>query len=132
MGVRTAPAYPTRVIDGDTFVGDLKVWDSPRLELVGVRFRLDGLNCPETKDKETKQPNPAGLAALAFTARWLVDENGDWREVSVASRGLDEYGRTLAVVTAKGQPTSLNSALLEAGHATVMRMMVRDEDGPAS
>lgn len=126
MAVRTAPASPSRVIDGDTFVGDLHVWDHPRIDLVAVRFRLDGINCPEMKDKTTGAPIPEGRAALDFVSRWLVDGDGEWLPITVASRGLDEYGRTLAVVTRKGDGTSLNSALLAAGHAIPMRMMVAE------
>jgi endonuclease YncB( thermonuclease family) len=126
MAVRTAPVSPTRVIDGDTFVGTLHLWDHPKVDLVDTRFRLDGINCPEMRDKITGARVPEGLAAQDFVARWLVDENGDWLPVTVASRGLDNYGRTLAVVTAKGREISLNGALLAAGHAEVMKMLVAE------
>jgi endonuclease YncB( thermonuclease family) len=120
MTVRTAPASITRVIDGDTLIATLHVWDHPRVDLTDTRFRLDGINSPEMS-------TPEGVIAKAFAERWLVDENGDWRTISVTTRGLDNYGRTLAGIEAKGQSGSLNQALLDSGNAVVMKMIVRDE-----
>lgn len=64
MTVRTAPCTITRVVDGDTVIGTLHVWDHPKVDFVDVRFRLDGINCPESS-------TPEGPPAKAFTAVWL-------------------------------------------------------------
>lgn len=45
----------------------------------------------------------------------------------MASRGLDDYGRTLAVITQRGSMVSLNQALLDSGNAVVMKMLARPE-----
>lgn len=122
MTTRIAPASVTRVIDGDTFIGDLHLWDYPAVVLAGTRFRLDGINCPEMS-------TDAGPEAKQFTTRWLVDENGDWLPITVTSRGLDNYGRMLAIVTRKGDMvSSLNEALLDSGNAVVMKMLVREDE----
>lgn len=120
MSVRTAPASVTRVIDGDTIVATLHVWDHPRVDLTDTRLRLDGINCPEMS-------TPEGVMAKSFTDRWLVDDNGEWLQITTASRGFDNYGRTLAVITAPGRESSLNQALLDSGNAVVMKMLVLNE-----
>jgi endonuclease YncB( thermonuclease family) len=103
MTIWTVPARVTRVIDGDTLVADLdQGWGTWKM---GARVRLEGLNAPEIREIE-------GRLAKQFVEDVLLDS----REITVVSRSLDKYGRTLAVVRlADGR--ILNDLLMDAGHA---------------
>jgi len=107
MRTWTVPAVVQRVVDGDTLIVDLDLgWN---LWHLGQRVRLAGVNCPELSTTE-------GRAAKTFVDVLL------WPgvEVTIVSKGLDKYGRTLGqVVLPSGIP--LADALLSAGHATAMK-----------
>jgi endonuclease YncB( thermonuclease family) len=110
MTVWTVPARVVRVIDGDTFVADLDLgWGLWR---IGARVRLAGVDCPEMNTAE-------GVAARDFSQALMCREPmavGGGTAVTVTSKSLDKYGRTLAVVRlASG--ADLATLLLDAGHA---------------
>src|SRR5690348_7866111 len=103
MTVWTVPARVTRVIDGDTLVVDLdQGWSSWKM---GARVRLEGINAPE-------MDTAAGKEARAFVS--LLVQPGD--VITVVSRSLDKYGRTLAVVRLE-DGRILNDLIVDAGHA---------------
>lgn len=84
------------VTDGDT----VRVRVEGRIEKV----RLYGIDCPEKKQK-------FGRDATLFTASRVMG-----REVTLERRGVDHYGRTIAVIHAGG-PTSLNEEIVKEGFA---------------
>lgn len=94
-----------RIVDGDT------VW--LRVDLgfrtwVESAFRLFGIDAPEVHGV-TKE---AGMAASEFLRAQLTE-----KPLRIMSKGLDKYGRWLALIYADGNPKSVNSLLIEAGHA---------------
>jgi endonuclease YncB( thermonuclease family) len=114
MTTWTVPARVTRVVDGDTLVADLDlgwgIWH------IGAKVRLAGINCPE-------MGTPEGHAAREFALDLLpvvLGAPGGWVPVTITSKALDKYGRTLAEVTLP-DGRSLRVALLAAGHAEVAR-----------
>jgi endonuclease YncB( thermonuclease family) len=95
-------ATPVRVIDGDTFTADVRIW--PGLT-ARETIRLLGVNTPELQG-ETR---PAGEAARAFTATWL-----DQGDVRLHACQRDSFGRLLATVTRGSE--NLTTLLLEGGY----------------
>jgi endonuclease YncB( thermonuclease family) len=108
----TAAAAGVRVVDGDT------------LEVDGEKIRLYGIDAPEAGQLCAKPGGgtwACGKAAIAFVER-LVAIGG----VRCDDRGLDDFGRTLAVCTAGG--AELNRALVDAGLAWSFRRYAHDYD----
>ena len=110
-----------KVIDGDTIVVDMDmgkgIWVKDQI------IRLLGVNCPEKNKKETKE---AGLAAMAFTQRWLsIPASPPYPQLIVQTflekkKGQDKqdsFGRLLGIVGYSGTEMTLNQALLNNGHA---------------
>lgn len=99
-----------RVIDGDTvdiFVDlGFRAWQK-------VRFRLLGINAPEPK-METRE---AGLAAAAYLGELLFADHDEVRLISTKS--TDKYGRWLAEIWVGDDQQSINSKMVESGHAEV-------------
>jgi endonuclease YncB( thermonuclease family) len=95
------------VVDGDTV--DVEATWYPRHTAVD-RVRVAGVDSPELAG----ETHAAGVAARAFTAKWLADSGAT--EVMVCGRPRDAFGRLLAriVSISKGD---LGAALLAAGHA---------------
>ncbi|PZR41782.1 MAG: micrococcal nuclease [Azospira oryzae] len=84
------------VADGDTFT---LLTDSKKR----IRVRLYGIDCPEkTQD--------FGVVARKFLADLIFD-----RQVFVKQKNMDQYGRTIGVVTMN--KVNVNEALLHAGLA---------------
>ena len=90
-----------RVVDGDTIdIGD-------------TRIRLEGIDAPETGQTCKRKwfgSWPCGAVATAALARMV--EN---RTVSCEPKGLDKYGRTLAVCFVDGR--DINAQMVRQGHA---------------
>jgi len=90
-----------RVIDGDTIgIGE-------------TRVRLEGIDAPETA--QTCQRRwfgswPCGTAATAQLSKIIGD-----RPVTSSPRGLDKYGRTLAVCFVEGH--DINAMMVRQGYA---------------
>jgi len=98
-----AVGTPVKVIDGDTFEADVRVW-------IGLtqreRVRVLGVDTPERKGATLE----AGNAARAFTAEWLADTDV---RLHVCQR--DSFGRVLATVTRARDGANLTTDLIAAG-----------------
>jgi endonuclease YncB( thermonuclease family) len=105
---------PTRVVDGDTVVGIIKVGFN--IDLTD-RVRLFGLNCPETSGPHASLE---GETAKAFTARWIMREGVSFWLHCRRFNDRDKWDRVLATIYAEGDPVSLNDALLKGGYAVPM------------
>lgn len=83
-------ASQLRVIDGDTFA-------SP----AGVKYRILGLDTPETFQARCEDERALGLIAKA-----RLEDILSKGEVRIVEGGLDRYGRTLARVYVNGRDVS--------------------------
>jgi micrococcal nuclease len=90
-----------RVVDGDTFVGDVDM--GMQVVLTGQRFRLKGVNAPEKSEKGFDE-------ALDYLRESIADTT-----VLVISHGTDKYGRWLVDVYTEGVSDSLNDRMLQDG-----------------
>lgn len=97
-------AHVVRVLDGDTFEADARVWPG---HSVRVKIRIRGIDAPETRSR-CEAEKAAGLHARHVLERLIGDE-----PVSISNIGGDKYyGRVLAdVSTASG--TAIAPALLD-------------------
>lgn len=95
-----------RVIDGDTFEGDLML-EPFGIVLKNQRFRLLGIDTPERGE-------PLYREARDMTAKLIEKKN-----VSVVVQDKDSFGRWLSEVTLYGRDESLNEILLKEGLAAV-------------
>lgn len=86
-----ALAEPARLLDADT------------IELDGKRYRLWGIDAPETGQRYGKQARAALRAILAG------------KKVSCDNRGTDEYGRILSRCVVNGK--DISAAMVRGGHA---------------
>jgi micrococcal nuclease len=102
----------TRVVDADTMDLDVRLGFKV---VVQERFRLHGLNAPETFGPKASQ---AGKSAKAYVESWLATWCVGNEVVIRSSKPLstDKYGRWLAVVSSPGGKT-LNQDMLAEGHA---------------
>jgi micrococcal nuclease len=106
IAVYDFPIAVTRVLDGDTFEGELRV------DLFGVKivskksFRLAGINCPEVHGEE----KPLGDRVARYVQGLI-----DGKTIRVVSDGRDKYGRWLSVVYVGEM--NLNDDLLAKGYA---------------
>ena len=110
----------TRVIDGDTLV---VLVDLGFNIFTKATVRLYGIDTPEKFGvKKDSEEYKRGMAASGFTESW-VKLNGPrvvLRSYSGKQLEHEKYGRWLAdVYPTKAPSTSLNTALVEAGHAIV-------------
>ncbi len=117
------PGSALRVLDGDTADLLLDLGFGMRLSQTPDkrnRFRLHGVDTPETNRAETRG---AGLAAKAYTTVWLNDAallHPEWPLV-VEVLGFDNFGRVLCTIWRKRDGRCLNTDLIEAGHAAAYR-----------
>ncbi|WP_437226011.1 thermonuclease family protein [Planctomicrobium sp. SH661] len=100
----------TRVIDGDTVVGEIDL--GFRIALT-VTLRLVGINAPEIRGSE----RPRGLAARQYLESLLEELTGQTGQLVVRTQQdvTEKYGRYLAELIS-GE-VNLNHALVTAGHA---------------
>jgi len=96
-------------IDGDT------------IALLGVRYRLWGIDAAESKQR-CSDGWPAGLEASAHLRSLMVG-----RSISCEPKTKDRYGRTVAVCRADGQ--DLGAAMVRAGMAWAFTRYSRDYVG---
>jgi micrococcal nuclease len=106
----TYRAVVTRVVDGDTIDVDLDlgchVWIHRRLRFLEV-------NAWETRGEERDR----GLAAKAFVEKAIADADRVIVQTEMDAEG--KYGRLLAwvhLITADGNSSCLNKALIDEGH----------------
>lgn len=97
----------TRVIDGDTFVGDVHhhVF-AIEYTLKDQYFRLNGLNAPEVRGEEKEK----GLISKRFVEEQILNQT-----VQVEVHGKEKYGRWLVSVFIG--PVNLNQQLIHEGLA---------------
>lgn len=103
-------AETPQVVDGDT------------MDVAGVRYRLHGIDAPETgqKCRNARGGNwPCGQAAIA-----ALEELVEGRQVQCDDRGSDDYGRTIAVCSADGR--DINHGMVAAGLAWAFRKYSED------
>lgn len=113
-------AQITRVIDGDTVVATV----SPgfKIQLVGLKFRLHGINTAELKAKTESQKTSA--TAAKDYVRAAVENKKVFIKTIKTKAGsdlIDSFGRYLAVIfyeTKDGQ-VNLNEELLQKGLAVI-------------
>ncbi len=92
-----------RVVDGDTVYLTVDLGFRATMSLA---IRLAGIDAPERyKD--------GGPEATAWLRAMLVD-----RDLLLESAKGDKYGRWLGTIYHVNEPVSINSSMIEAGHAT--------------
>jgi micrococcal nuclease len=106
------PAYQyrvfvTRVIDGDTFDGNVDL--GMDVSLAGQRFRMIGINTPERDENGYRE------------ATDYLREQLHGQTVVIVSHDRDVFGRWLVDVYREGEDVSLNQELLDKGLAKVYR-----------
>ena len=98
----------TRVIDGDTFCGDVSL-RAFNMTFHDQHFRLMGVNTPERKQ--------AGyFEATEFTAQHL-----EGKELTVFIYGKDSFGRWLSDVYVDDTGSKFNDLLLKEGLAEIFK-----------
>ena len=104
-------ASVSRIIDADTLELIVSLGFNITLK---ERFRLIGINCPETYGvKKTSEEYARGMEALDFVRSKI--SQGDWVEVIIFFDRREKYGRWLCEVWIESE--SLNVDLLHSGHA---------------
>lgn len=88
-----------RVVDGDTFEGDLLI-ESLKIKLIDQRFRLFGIDTPERGEELYKE-------ATDFAANLI-----DGKQLTASVFGRDSFGRLLTTVYL--EEGTLNEELLKA------------------
>lgn len=105
LGCFTVTANVLRVIDGDTFVAQMKIW--PGLTTT-EHIRVLGVDAPELTGAKAK----AGAAAKLFTVQWIGA-----LPVHLQTCQRDSFGRLLAEVWRGAAPhESLAEELIRSGH----------------
>lgn len=99
-------AIVERVIDGDTFVGDLFISEL-NVTFNDCKFRLFGVNTPEKGQYHYYE-------ATEFLAQLVEHEIA-----RVELHGKDAFGRFLVDVFVEGQEKSVNQLLLDSGLAKI-------------
>lgn len=97
----------TRVIDGDTFVGDVHthIMDS-ELSLKNLYFRMLNINAPEMRGAS----RPEGERSKKFLESYILGQT-----VQVDAHTHDSFGRKLAIVYVEG--VNINQLMLDRGYA---------------
>ncbi len=117
------PASTVRVLDGDTLSLLVDLGFGMRLSQTPDkrnRFRLHGVDSPETNRAETRE---AGLTAKAYTTEWLSEAARLYPEwpLLVEVLAFDNFGRILCTIWRRGDGRCLNVDLIEEGHALPYR-----------
>tara|TARA_R110002060_G_scaffold75251_1_gene84858 strand:- start:900 stop:1271 length:372 start_codon:yes stop_codon:yes gene_type:complete len=99
-----------RVVDGDT--ADCMI-DLGFDTWVKARLRFKGVDTWEKRTRD-KAEKAKGIAASAFTTNYLEKNDGNF---TIQSFGKGKYGRILAEIFIEGEEKSLNTLLIENGHA---------------
>ena len=96
LGPTAAWGRVVRVVDGDT------VWVAvrERRRLVRLTVRLHGIDAPETRTRDAAE-KVLGLQSKAELSSMVLD-----RLVGIEHKGLDKYGRCLAVLYLEGVDVS--------------------------
>ena len=97
-------AHVVNVVDGDTFDAVLDLGFNVSTK---QRFRMLGINAPETRTKDLDEKQ-AGLSSKEELKSLI-----DGKSVLLVSKGKDKYGRWLATVHYNG--LNINEHLLASG-----------------
>jgi len=101
-------AMVTRVLDGDTFEAEVNLGFTA---MVRVRFRIRGVNTPETFRPSSPEERERGLLATAFTQNLILGKT-----VAIQSYKMGAYARWEAdIFLMEGQ--SVAELLKNAGHS---------------
>ena len=98
---------------GAPLTGQATVIDGDTISIGETRIRLEGIDAPESAQtcrRKWAGSWPCGTAATHALAAMLAD-----KPVRCEPRGLDKYGRTLAVCFIDGQ--DVNARMVREGHA---------------
>ena len=106
----------TRVVDGDTLIGDVDL--GYHTAALAVTYRLLRVDTPELTSKDA-DVRAAARDARAYTADWLV-AHADHDGLFAASTKTDNWRRYLAEITC-GQDHNLGDDLLASEHAVLYR-----------
>ena len=104
-----------------TFAGPAEVVDGDSLSVSGFSVRLFGIDAPEGKQTCSRGGSSWRCGEEAATQLRNMIGGGS---VECRGRGIDSYGRTVAVCTVAG--IELNRAMVEAGWATAFRKYAQD------
>jgi endonuclease YncB( thermonuclease family) len=83
-------AYISKVIDGDSCVGDIDLGFG--IKTSKTKIRLDGIDTAEMKSKDSI------LKEKAMEAKELLKSLIENKTVYLKSLGVDKYGRSLAII----------------------------------
>lgn len=119
---------PGRAVDGDTLETDRVDLGFHQSATDDIRFRLYGVNCPETSKRAQ---HAAGLVAKAFTEAWIAEHlhGGTYlicKTTPVPGVALqDSFGRYIALIFCMSpeHPGSLNQALVDSGNAVPFMLL---------
>lgn len=116
----TALLWPS-LAAAQTYVGPADVVDGDSLSVSGFSVRLFGIDAPEGKQSCNRGGTSWHCGEEAATQlRNMIGGN----PVECRGRGIDSFGRTVAVCTVDG--IELNRAMVEAGWATAFRKYAQD------
>lgn len=111
--VAGALAAPPTEPGGASITGSVRVVDGDTIDVDGRRVRLEGIDAPEASQdcqSATGEPWPCGRRATA-ELRALIDGG----TVECHERGLDKYGRVLAMCLSGGK--NINELMVRRGYA---------------
>lgn len=99
-----------------TFSGSALAGDGDSLSVSGISIRLFGIDAPELSQSCTRNGTswPCGSEAKSNLQAML-----EGKRIECRGRGIDDFGRTLAVCSANG--SEINSAMVAQGWATAFR-----------
>ena len=117
----SAPKAPRSAAAKDPIVGTASVIDGDTIDIHGQRFRLHGIDAPESKQTCLLAGQPVRCGQQAALA--LADKIGR-SPVSCVQKDVDRYGRIVAVCSARGE--NLNAWLVQSGHAMAYRAYSKD------
>lgn len=107
--------------NAQTFSGTAEVIDGDSLSISGFSVRLFGIDAPEGKQTCNRGGSSWRCGEEAATQlRTMISGN----PIECRGRGIDNYGRTVAICTVAG--IELNQAMVEAGWATAFRKYAQD------
>jgi endonuclease YncB( thermonuclease family) len=97
----------------DVIIGTARVVDGDTLDIGEVRIRLEGIDAPETK--QTCQRRWVGSWHCGGAATLALEQLVAGQTVRCERRGVDKYGRTLAVCFVAGR--DINAQMVRQGYA---------------
>ena len=121
---RTQPdiAHVADAARGDTTVGRATVTDGDTLGIRSVKFRLHGIDAPESS-QTCRDARGAVYRCGALSANKLSEKIGV-RNVTCTEKDRDRYGRIVAVCSAGGE--DLNAWMVSQGLAVAYRQYSKD------